>query len=83
MKQLEKRKSDHIFPEYIGINKTRAEFSKINQSFEGDILVVTKLDRFPRNTQGALLVINNVFDQNINAQVLNMEISENPLEGAG
>ncbi|KZV06424.1 Site-specific recombinase DNA invertase Pinrelated protein [Lactiplantibacillus plantarum] len=38
----------------------------------GDTLIVTKLDRFARNTREALAIIQELFKENVKVNILNM-----------
>lgn len=83
VQQLEKEKCDKIYSEKISGTKTeRAEFVKaINELKEGDTLVVTKIDRFARNTRNALEIIQELFDRDVRVHILNMGIIENTPTG--
>lgn len=47
----------------------------------GDTLIVTKLDRFARNTREALATIQELFDKDIKINVLNMGVIDNTTTG--
>lgn len=84
--QLEKlrlEKCDEIFTEKIsGTIKERPEFQKLlNKLKSGDILIVTKVDRFARNNQHALSIIQELFKKGVRIHILNMGIVENTPTG--
>ncbi|MBG9479380.1 recombinase family protein [Lysinibacillus sphaericus] len=83
LQQLENENCDVIYNEKIsGTKKERPEFQKlINVLNEGDTLVVTKVDRFARNTKNALEIIQDLFNRNIRVHILNMGIIENTPSG--
>lgn len=83
LQQLKKENCDKIYAEKISGAKTeRAEFEKaINELKEGDTLVVTKIDRFARNTRNALEIIQELFDRGVRVHILNMGIIENTPTG--
>lgn len=83
IKMLEAENCDGIYQEKIsGAKDTREEFEKCIASLkEGDTLVVTKVDRFARNTRHALEIIQQLFDRNIRVHILNMGIIENTPNG--
>lgn len=49
----------------------------LDQVREGDMIIVTKLDRFARNTREALEVIEPLIDNDVTIKVLNLGIIEN------
>lgn len=59
--------------------------SKYNQLLDGlnsgDKIVVTKFDRFSRNTREALEIIEPLLDDNFTIKVLNLKTIENTLIG--
>lgn len=66
-----------IIESYSGA-KERPIFNKLlNQLKEGDILVVTKLDRFCRTTKEGLGYIDNLMSKNVKIYILNMGLIEN------
>lgn len=69
----------NIFTEkYTGTRTDRPHFQKMmNQLRDGDTIVVTKLDRFARNTKEALEVIEPLLERNITIKVLNLGTIEN------
>lgn len=70
---------NYLFTEkYTGTKVDRPTFQKmIRQLRDGDTIVVTKLDRFARNTKEALEVIDPLLERNITIKVLNLGTIEN------
>jgi DNA invertase Pin-like site-specific DNA recombinase len=67
---------------YTGTKTNRPEFTKmLNQAKEGDTILVTKLDRFARNTREALEVIEPLIENNVTIKVLNLGTIENTTMG--
>ena len=63
---------------FTGKKIERPKFNElINDLNEGDILVVTKLDRFARSTQQGLDIINRLLAQGISVHVLNIGFMDN------
>lgn len=83
LQQLKNENCDVIYNEKIsGTKKERPEFQKLIEVLkEGDTLVVTKVDRFARNTKNALEIIQDLFNRNIRVHILNMGIIENTPTG--
>lgn len=83
VEQLKNEGCEIIFQEKVSGTKTdREEFEKCIASLkENDTLVITKVDRFARNTSHALEVIKDLFDRNIRVHILNMGIIENTPTG--
>ncbi len=75
--------ADKIFQEkYTGTTTQRPEFQKLLNELEAnDTLIVTKLDRFARNTTEALELIQKLFKQNIKVNILNMGVIDNTPTG--
>lgn len=48
---------------------------------EGDIVIVTELDRFARNTKEALEIIQELFQQNVTIHILNIGLIDNTATG--
>ena len=71
--------SKNLFKEkYTGTTSDRVQFKKLLETVrEKDTIIVTKLDRFARNTREALEVIEPLLERNINIRVLNLGIIEN------
>lgn len=53
----------------------------INELDDGDVLVVTKLDRLARNTKEGIEIIEYLFSKNISVHVLNVGLLENTTMG--
>ena len=72
-----------IFKEKIsGKTMQREEFQKMMAVLKsGDILIVTKLDRFARNTREALNILEPLLDKGIVVKVLNIGTIENSYLG--
>ena len=75
--------ADKIFQEkYTGTTTQRPEFQKLLNELEAnDTLIVTKLDRFARNTTEALELIQKLFKQDIKVNILNMGVIDNTPTG--
>lgn len=69
----------NLFKEkYTGTTADRVEFKKLLDAVrEKDTIIVTKLDRFARNTREALKVIEPLLERNITIRVLNLGTIEN------
>lgn len=80
---LEEEGCDKIITEKIsGTKNSRPNFDQlIVELNEGDTLVVTKVDRFARNTRNALDVIYDLFNRGVRVHILNMGIIENTPTG--
>jgi DNA invertase Pin-like site-specific DNA recombinase len=66
-------KSEHI----TGTKANRPEFNKVLRALkEGDTLYVTKLDRFARNTEDGIRIINELFKRGVRVHVLNLGLIE-------
>lgn len=83
LEALGKEKCSVIFQEKIsGTTRERPEFKKmLNQVSEGDTIVVTKLDRFARNTREALDIIEPLLKINVTIRVLDLGTIENTIMG--
>ena len=75
--------AEKIYQEkYTGTTTQRPEFQKLLNELEAnDTLIVTKLDRFARNTTEALELIQKLFKQNIKVNILNMGVIDNTPTG--
>ncbi|MGP9052395.1 recombinase family protein [Lactiplantibacillus plantarum] len=75
--------AEKIYKEkFTGTTTKRPEFNVLlDQLQSGDMLIVTKLDRFARNTREALEIIQKLFDQGIKVNILNMGIIDNTPTG--
>ncbi|MFT9388484.1 MAG: recombinase family protein, partial [Leuconostoc sp.] len=79
--QLNQAGVDKIYKEkYTGTTTERPVFEKLLKTLQPhDMLVVTKLDRFARNTHEALEVMQHLFDQGVAIHILNLGlIDESP-----
>lgn len=83
IKQLRDAGAETIVQEKItGSTKNRPEFQDLLARLEsGDTLIVTKLDRFARNTKEALELIQELFQQNVSIHVLNIGLIDNTATG--
>ena len=83
IKQLKDAGADKIFQEkYTGTTTQRPEFQKLLNELEAnDTLIVTKLDRFARNTREALDIIQDLFNRKIKVNILNMGVIDNTPTG--
>ena len=81
--QLEQAGVDTIFKEkYTGTTKYRPVFETLLERLEpNDTLVVTKLDRFARNTKDALDLMRYVFDRHVVINILNLGIIDGYYHG--
>ncbi|MEN6565534.1 MAG: recombinase family protein [Veillonellales bacterium] len=77
--QLKKNGCEVIVDEqYTGSTVDRPKFDKLLSVLKwGDILVVTKLDRFARNVEEGINVISRLFKKNVKVYVLNVGLLEN------
>lgn len=67
---------------YTGTKVDRPLFSKLIDKLEtGDTLIVTKLDRFARNTREGLEVIQTLVDKGVTFKILNMGTFDNSPQG--
>lgn len=80
---LKKAGAQKIFQEkFTGTTTDRPEFSQLLKQLKtGDTLIVTKLDRFARNTREALDIIQDLFKRDIKVNILNMGIIDNTPTG--
>lgn len=83
IKQLKDAGAETIVQEKTtGATKNRPEFQELLARLEvGDTLIVTKLDRFARNTKEALELIQELFQQNVSIHVLNIGLIDNTATG--
>lgn len=81
--QLKAENCDLIYSEkFTGTTVHRPEFEQLlNQVQRGDTIVVTKLDRFARNTKEALEIIQELFEDQVKIHILNMGIIEDTPSG--
>lgn len=81
IEELRRAGVDEIYQEkYTGTTTGRPVFKQLLSKLQfGDILVVTKLDRFARNTREALDVMQTLFDHHVGIHILNVGlIDETP-----
>ncbi|GED48611.1 hypothetical protein CMA01_10210 [Carnobacterium maltaromaticum] len=82
LKQAGVSKENVYKEKFTGTKINRPEFTKLLSSLQdNDIVVVTKLDRFVRNTKEALEVIEPLLERNITIKVLNLGTIENTTIG--
>ena len=83
IKQLQNYGCDEIITEsYTGKVMERPELNKLLKKIKpGDMIVVTKLDRFARTVIEGVQTIKDLYDKDIRVNVLNMGIVENNLTG--
>jgi DNA invertase Pin-like site-specific DNA recombinase len=83
MNQLKEAGCKKIYSEkFTGTKAERPEFQKLLSRLEnGDMLIVTKLDRFARSTSDALSVIKPLFERGVRVNVLNIGIIEDTPTG--
>ncbi|WP_415613673.1 recombinase family protein [Liquorilactobacillus nagelii] len=75
--------AEKIYQEkFTGTTTERPEFKKLLAKLTpGDTLIITKLDRFARNTKEALEIIQTLFSLGIKVNILNMGIIDNTPTG--
>ena len=67
---------------YTGTRADRPEFQDMLKALRtGDTLVVTKLDRFARNTKEGIEIVQDLFNRDIKVHVLNVGLLENTSMG--
>lgn len=83
IEQLKQADCDKIYSEkFTGTTTDRPKFKLLLKKLKpGDTLVVTKLDRFARNTIGALSITKELFARNIKVTILNMGTIEDTPTG--
>ena len=81
--QLNTENCDKIYSEkFTGTTVHRPQFELLLDTVQtGDTIVVTKLDRFARNTKEALEIIQDLFEAKIKNHILNMGIIEDTPSG--
>ena len=80
---LENGVEEEYFSEkFTGTKRDRPKFNQLLAGLKpGDEIVVTKLDRFARNTREALEIIEPLLDDNVTIKVLNLGTIENTSMG--
>ena len=83
IEQLKNAGAETIVKEKLtGTTKNRPEFQDLLARLEsGDTLIVTKLDRFARNTKEALEIIQELFQHNVSIHILNIGLIDNTATG--
>lgn len=67
---------------YTGTKRDRPLFSKLIRKLnQGDTLIVTKLDRFARNTREGLEVVQELLNKDVTFRILNMGTFDNSPQG--
>lgn len=67
---------------FTGTTTKRPEFNKLLKALKADdTLIITKLDRFARNTKEALEIIQELFNRDVKVNILNMGIIDNTPTG--
>lgn len=81
--KLKEENCDKIYSEkFTGTKKERPEFQKLLADLnEGDVLIVTKLDRFARSASDGINIIKDLFSRGIKVHVLNLGIIEDSTSG--
>ena len=75
-------KIEFIEEQYTGGSTDRPKLTNLlNKLDEGDILVVSKLDRLARNTMEGLELVQKLFDKGVTVHVLNIGVLENTSMG--
>lgn len=71
--------AEEIYQEsYTGTKATRPKFDKLLAKLkEGDMLVVTKLDRFARSTIHGATIVQELIDRGVKVNILNMGMLDN------
>lgn len=83
IERLKNSGAEIIYKEkFTGTTTERPEFNKLlNELTTDDTLIVTKLDRFARNTREALDIIQDLFKRDIKVNILNMGLIDNTPTG--
>ena len=83
LQALENEGCDKIYSEKITGTKTdRPQFQELlSILFEGDTLVVTKLDRFARSTVEGIQTVKGLFERGVKVHILNMGLVEDTPTG--
>lgn len=67
-----------FYDTYTGTKMSRPEFDKMMDAVQsGDTIIVTKLDRLGRTSEGIIRLIKDLIDRDITVKVLNMGTIEN------
>lgn len=71
-----------ISEQYTAKEKGRPQFEELLKKLKtGDTLIVTKLDRFARNTREGLEVVQTLLEKNVTFKILNMGTFDNTPQG--
>ena len=81
--KLKEEGCEKIFVDaYTGTKSERPEFNKLlNELQEGDMLVVTKLDRFSRSASDGIKLIDSLLAKGVKVYILNMGLMDNTPTG--
>lgn len=81
--RLQQAGAEEIYQEkFTGTTTQRPQFNLLlTKLAPGDMLIITKLDRFARNTREALDIIERLFKQDVKIQILNMGTIDNTPTG--
>ena len=81
--RLQQSGAEEIYQEkFTGTTTQRPQFNLLlTKLAPGDMLIITKLDRFARNTREALDIIERLFKQDVKIQILNMGTIDNTPTG--
>lgn len=83
LQALEQEGATVIYQEkFTGTKTDRPELNKLLEKLQdGDMLIVTKLDRLARNTKEGIELVEKLFAKNIKVRVLNIGLLENTSMG--
>lgn len=83
LQALEEEGCQEIYSEkFTGTKADRPQFKALLKVLkEGDMLVVTKLDRLARNTKEGIEIIENLFNKGVRVHVLNVGLLEDTTMG--
>lgn len=83
IKELQANGAEKVYQEkFTGTTKNRPIFTIVLDELNaGDTLIVTKLDRFARNTREALEIIQDLFQRDISVHILNVGLIDNSPTG--
>lgn len=83
LQALEQEGATVIYQEkFTGTKTDRPELNKLLEKLQdGDMLIVTKLDRLARNTKEGIVLVEKLFAKNIKVRVLNIGLLENTSMG--
>ena len=82
-RQLREKGCAEIFHDsFTGTKMVRPQFAELMDRLQpGDTLVVTKLDRFARNTAGGIETINMLLERGVSVHILNMGLIDDTPTG--